>query len=129
MKKIVLLIVVLLAFASASMADQLWYISQSEAKAAVELLQKQKYVLLFCGCCDGDEMQYVKIEKVYTKTESGYYIVVVDGVDANGNKVSKELDLAYAHIQKKKMALCVGKALKLDCDPCVKNLEWQCPNF
>lgn len=131
MRKLFLLFAMMLGLASASMADQLEYVSESEAKAAVELLQNQKYVLLYCGCCGDDDMQYVKIESVsyrYTGYET-YYEVVVEGRDSMGMLVNTTIDLAYAHIQKKKNAVCVGKVLKLDCDPCVTGLKWSCSNF
>lgn len=132
MKRILLLFVAMLSFASFSMADQLWYISKTEAQNAVQLLQKQKYVLLYCGCCGGDvELEYVKIETVYYKnvTSDGYCAVVVRGVDFYGNQVATEIDLAYTHIRKKKSAACVGLELGLECSPCVDDLKWQCPKF
>ncbi len=132
MKKIFLLIVTILALGSFAKADQLWYISESEAQSAVSLLQKQKYVLLYCGCCGGDvELTYVKIEAVYYKgiDDSDFCAVVVRGVDFYGNQVSKEIDLAYTHICKKNKAACVGLELGFDCSPCVEDLKWQCPKF
>lgn len=132
MKKLVLLFVVVLCLSTGAMADQLAYVSEEDARAAVELLEKQKYVLLHCGCCDEDAPKlYVKVATVsyrYTGYE-GFYEVFVEGVDANGNPVSKALDLAYVHVKKKKNALCVGRALNLECDPCVENLKWECPKF
>ena len=132
MKKLMLLIVACICMSFAAKADQLAYISENDARAAVELLQKQKYVLLYCGCCDDDQLQYVKIISVsyrYTGFEQ-YYEVFVEGVDANGNPVSEAIDLAYAHIQKKKIALCVGKALHLECDPCIEGqLMWTGTKF
>lgn len=115
----------------AANADQLAYISQEDAAAAVKLISKQKYVLLYCGCCAGDEMQYVKIKNVsYRHTGyADYYEVVIEGIDANGNMISEPIDLAYAHIQKKKNAACIGKVLKIDCDPCIDQLAWNCPKF
>ncbi len=133
MKKLILLIGACLCLSFAAMADQLEYISEQDAQEAVKLLKKQKYVLLYCGCCaDGyDAKQYVKLKSVsYRYTNyMNYYEVVVDGVDANGNKVSETIDLAYSHIKKGKNALCIGKAINLDCDPCVENLKWECPKF
>lgn len=127
MKKV--LIALFCVFLSASaFADQLAWISKLEAESAVKLLEKQKVVLLYCGCCDNDPMQYVKISKVSCqKNGFGYYEVFVTGVDASGNRVSEAIDLAYAHIKKGDKALCVGLALGLECDPCVKNIKWNCP--
>ena len=128
-----LMLVAVICLSMTAMADQLEYIYEQDAQEAVKLLKKQKYVLLYCGCCadDYDAKQYVKIKSVsYRYTNyMNYYEVVVDGVDANGNKVSETIDLAYSHIKKGKNALCVGKALNLDCDPCVENLKWEGPKF
>ena len=133
MRKLMLMLVAVICLSMTAMADQLEYIYEQDAQEAVKLLKKQKYVLLYCGCCadDYDAKQYVKIKSVsYRYTNyMNYYEVVVDGVDANGNKVSETIDLAYSHIKKGKNALCVGKALNLDCDPCVENLKWEGPKF
>ena len=133
MRKLMLMLVAVLCLSMTAVADQLEYISEEDAQAAVKLLKKQKHVLLYCGCCaEGyDSKQYVKIKSVsYRYTNfMNYYEVVVDGVDANGNRVSETIDLAYSHIKKGKNALCIGKALNLDCDPCVETLKWECPKF
>ena len=133
MRKLVFMLIAVLCLSMSAMADQLEYISEQDAQEAVKLLKKQKYVLLYCGCCaDGyDAKQYVKITSVsYRYTNyMDFYEVVVEGVDANGNKVSETIDLAYSHIKKGKNAQCIGLALNLGCDPCVENLKWECPKF
>jgi hypothetical protein len=43
--------------------------------------------------------------------------VILEGKDVSVKKVLIELDLAYVHFKKGKKAQCVGKALKLKCDP------------
>ena len=133
MKRLILLIFAIVCLSMTAMADQLEYISEQDAQNAVKLLKKQKYVLLYCGCCaDGyDAKHYVKLKSVsyrYTNYME-YYEVVVEGVDANGNKVSETIDLAYSHIKKGKDALCIGRAINLECDPCVEDLKWECLKF
>jgi hypothetical protein len=120
-KKAMLLIVAWMGLPFAAKADQLAWLQEKDARAAVELLQTQPYVLLHCGCCDDDPLQYVKILSVWCRPvgSTRYFQVFVEGVDANGTPVSEGIDLAYAHIRKEKTALCVGKALHLDCDPCL----------
>ena len=126
-KKAMLLIVAWMCLLFAAKADQLAFVPEKDARAAVELLQTQPYVLLHCGCCDDDTLQYVKIRSVscHPAGYKQYFQVFVEGVDANGNPVFEGIDLAYAYIRKGKTALCVGKALHLDCDPCLDGpLAW-----
>ena len=58
-----------------------------------------------------------------------FHEVWIAGVAAAGHPDWTAVDLAYVHIQNGGKALCVGKALNLECDPCVENLEWECPEF
>lgn len=133
MRKLVLLFALCTCFFMTAMADDLQYMSESQAKKAVSLLQKQKYVLLYCSCCaEGyDSKTYVKLESVsyrYTGYQE-FYEVLVEGVDSNGNKVSETIDLAYTYIRKKKNADCVGLVLKFFCMPCEKHVKWECSEF
>jgi len=133
MRRLFFLLVMCFCLSFSAMADDLLYMTESQAKAAVELLQKQKYVLLYCSCCAGDynPKTYVKIESVsyrYTGFQE-YYEVLVEGVDAAGNRVSETVDLAYTYIQKKKKGNCVGLALKFFCVPCEKRVKWECVEF
>ena len=130
MKK-VLFILLCAFFSLTAHADQLAWISKQDADTAVKYLEKQKYVLLYCGCCDNDPKMYVKIKKVTCQSTgvSDYYEVIITGEDPNGNEVSEAVDLAYVHVQQGKKALCVGLALNMDCDPCDNNIAWKCPVF
>ena len=133
MKKLVLLIIAFICISFSAVADQLEYMSLEQAKAAVKLLQKQKYVLLYCSNCAEDYTQkvYVKLESVsYRYTNyMDYYEVLVEGVDANGNKVSETIDLAYAYVQKKKEGYCICDVLKYDCSVVEPKVKWECPKF
>ena len=66
------------------MADQLAYMSEEQAKAAVELLQKQKYVLLYCPICDEQYKIYVELESV-----SYRFTNYMDYFEENGDLVEK----------------------------------------
>ena len=129
MKKFSFLILTLFCLSYPAHADQLAWISKQEAAAAVQFLEKQKEVLLYCGCCDNDPKLYLKVDHVYYHhTGYGYYYeVVIEGVDADGNLRSEAIDLAYAHIQNGKQALCVGQALNMECDPCEEKIPWNSP--
>lgn len=136
MKKALLLFLSALCLSMTAAADQLAWVSEEVAQQAVQLLEKQHAVLWYCGCCDDVSKTYVKLESVSYRPvdyrdyrEINYHEVWIQGVDANGHPVSTAVDLAYVHIQDGQQALCVGKALNLECDPCVENLEWECPDF
>jgi len=133
MRKLVLLFVLCTCLFMSAMADNLLYMTKSQAKQAAKFLQKQKYVLLYCSCCsDGNDYKtYVKLKSVsyrYTGHQE-YYEVLVKGVDSNGNKVSEHIDLAYTYFQANEYADCVGLALEFYCLPCVEQVEWECPEF
>lgn len=130
MKKALLLIIALF-FSLSAFADQLQWLSKKEAQTAVTFLQKQKVVLLYCGCCDSDPMRYVKITNVTIQSTGfeGYYEVVLQGIDNYGKEVSEAIDLAYTHIQNNTVAVCVGLLLGMECDPCQDNIPWKTPTF
>ena len=113
-------------------ADDLQYLTKQQAIETMQLLQNQKYALLYCSCCGSDsEKTYVKLTKTYYRYTGyeEYYEVIVEGVDQNGNMVSKAIDLAYAYIKKGKKAVCLGLTLKYFCMPCEKKLKWECGEF
>lgn len=131
MKKIILLVAFVLAVCSVK-ADDLLYLTQAQAINTLQLLQNQKYVLLYCSCCGGEkEMKYVKLKKTYYRY-TGYedfFEVYVEGVDQYGNAVSEPIDLAYSYIQKKKKAACIGLELNYYCLPCETDVLWDCRRF
>jgi hypothetical protein len=53
----------------------------------------------------------------YTDFEN-YYQVKLNGIDANGDIISEELDLAYVYVEVNGKAKCLGLHLGLECDPC-----------
>ncbi|MGD1840319.1 MAG: hypothetical protein ACFB0B_05395 [Thermonemataceae bacterium] len=111
----------------AASADQLAWISKAQAETAVAYLKKEKQVILFCGCCDADQMEKIKIQEVTYRivdAQQGYYQVFVTAL-YEGKVQEIPLDLAYVHIKEKKKAQCLGKVLGFECDPCVAPFYWK----
>jgi len=106
-------------------ADQLAYISKSEAEQAAKLI-KGKKIILFCGCCSDDtplKVKVLKTEVKYTGYED-YYEVIVTYKNSEGETVSKGIDLAYAWVKNKKKTKTVGQVLGLEHDPCSEPIDW-----
>jgi hypothetical protein len=108
-------------------ADQLAVLTLDQAISATEYLQTQEAVILWCACCEGDQMSAVMISEVYYQEwgvdENGemLYTVHINGIDQNGVEVvGLELDLAYVHVVLENMAYCLGIQLGMPCDPCVE---------
>ena len=122
----ILITIVGLFFASFSYADQLAYISQSEAEKAVEIIKDLKSVYLFCGCCSMKEPRKVSPTKVYTKFTGyeSYWEVFIEYTDENGNTVVDALDLAYVWRKKMFGYKTIGNILGLEHDFCVKPKDW-----
>lgn len=122
MKKLLSLLV-LIFLSNNVFADQLAYISKSQAAEAVEFLEKKKYVYLFCGCCDNETPEKVKIEHVsYRHTcYEDYYEVVLYYISENGEVDEKGIDLAYVWYKKRrKQGKTIAKILKYEHDSCKK---------
>ena len=117
-----------------SKADQLGALTLDQAIAATEYLQNEEAILLWCACCEGDQIRVAGVTGVYY-AESGtfengekYYTVYINGIDSDGNEIVGEaLDLAYVHVIIENTAYCLGTTLGFDCDPCVEPFsieEW-----
>jgi len=121
------IIMALLFISNSIFADQLSYISKSQADSAVVLLTKQSEVILWCGCCDNDPKQTIKVTKVYFEFtgHKDFYQVIIVGTDNKGRNVRNEIDLAYIYFNKNGIAQCVGKELGFTCDPCSKPFSWR----
>ena len=105
-------------------ADQLAYISKAEAEKAAEYL-KGKEVILYCGCCDSDipeKVKVVKVEVVYTNYED-YYEVIITFV-RKGELIRESIDLAYVWEKYEAATRTIGSALELKHDPCVEPIHW-----
>jgi hypothetical protein len=125
MKKIVLSLITLFVIHSASFADQLAWLSKADADRAATFIEGCKKVALFCGCCDNQEMEVIKVKGVevkYTGTEQYYEVYVM--YSYQGELKSAPVDLAYIWVKTKGVGLqTVGKALGLEHDPC-KTPAW-----
>jgi hypothetical protein len=133
MKKFHLFLVLFLIsifFATQAKADQLAWITKSQAKKAVKYLKKQKEVILFCGCCDNDTKDKVSISAVSYRhptmggeVQKDYYEVFIT-VYEDGQMKEISLDLAYVYVNKKQQAACLGLELGFECDPCSDPFAW-----
>ena len=114
---------------SFSYADQLAYISQSEAEDAVKEISKMKTIYLFCGCCNMQKPVKINPIKVYSKFTNyeNYYEVYVDYIDENGVTRTEALDLAYVWKKKMFKYQTIGTLLGLDHDQCENIKNWQNP--
>lgn len=126
-KSIIFIITLLVSFVNQQVkADQLSYLSKNDAIRAVNLLEKQPSVVLWCACCSNEAKKVVPIKEVfyeYTGYENFYQVNIRN---SENNEVFEGVDLAYTHINKNGKAVCVGKELFLECDPCT--LPFNYPN-
>jgi hypothetical protein len=127
MKKLFALLIISLISYTAN-ADQLAYISREQADKAVAYLKNNSItqVLIWCGCCEKDELVKVNIKKVYARHtgSSNFYEVVIEGTKENGQVFSSAVDLAYVFVRSGNLAKCLGVLLDFDCDPCTVPFDW-----
>lgn len=125
MKKLIFSLITLFILQVAAFADQLAYLSKADADRAAALIEKSKKVALFCGCCDNQEMEVIKVKGVevkFTGYEQYYEVYVM--YSYQGELKSTPVDLAYIWIKTKGVGVqTVGKALGLEHDPC-KSPNW-----
>jgi len=124
-KSIFILSFMLISFISK--ADQLAFISENQAKEAVEYLKSEKSVILWCACCEDEEREKITITKIsYEETRlNGRYQVIIEGVDSEGEEIKEYADLAYVHVKVKHKAVSLGKVLNYRCDPCTEPFSWR----
>jgi hypothetical protein len=126
MKKTLLILLIFTLGFNYVYADQLAYISKSEAEQAAKLI-KGKHVILFCGCCSNDapvKVKVLKTEVKYTGYED-FYEVIITYKNAAGETVGESIDLAYVWVKSKKTTKTVGSVLGLEHDPCSEALDWK----
>ena len=117
-------LLIAVSFSTIARADQLQSLNFEQADAAVAYLSDVEYVILYCGCCETDEMVLVYISSVYyEEVGEDEYVVHVAGVDADGNELDTEIDLAYVHVNIEDMFYCLGQQLGYECDPCIDPFE------
>ena len=107
------------------LADQLAYITLSQAKKAKTYLKTTDYLILWCACCENDVAEGITTDNVYYKKVNykDYYQVVLEGKNQDGKYVSRDLDLAYVHSLENGFYKSVGKILNYECDPCTEPFE------
>jgi hypothetical protein len=114
-------LLIAVSFSTIARADQLQILNFEQADAAVAYLSEEEYVIIYCGCCETDEMAIVYISSVYyEKVGEDEYVVHVAGVDAEGNELDTEIDLAYVHVNIEDTFYCLGQMLLYECDPCTE---------
>ncbi len=104
-------------------ADQLSYITKSQAESALIVLKSQPKILLWCACCDKDPKVVLKIKDLklnLVEQNKDYYQIVVVGIDKSGKEMKYDIDLAYTHILKNGKWCSLGQELGYKCDPCTK---------
>jgi len=120
MKKIITIVLMFLLLGNFVKADQLEWVTKTEAEGAAEELNNVEFAFLFCGCCDNDVAQKVSIisaEVRYTGTDE-YYTVFLNYFDEKGKKQSHAVDLAYVWLYFDEQIYTVGQLLGLEHDPC-----------
>jgi hypothetical protein len=107
------------------MADQLAYLTYEQAEEAVEFLQNEERVVLWCACCDDDLPYDVFIESVRIESVGdGYYEIILTGSTLEGESIETSLDLAYVHVLLEGEAYCFGTLMGYECDPCTEVFLW-----
>jgi glutamine amidotransferase-like uncharacterized protein len=117
MYKVALTLLFSFLFTIPAKADQLAYISKGEAKKAAKVIRKMDYVFLFCGCCDNEKAEKVKVVKVeykFTNYEN-YYEVILTYKKEDGSVMMEGIDLAYVWSNK---IQTIGEILSYEHDPC-----------
>lgn len=130
MKKILFTLLITLMLPMLAKADQLAYMSKEEAIRATNFLKNQSSIILWCACCDGEQKMLVNLQKVnyeYTEYED-FYQVVIEGINNKKQIIIEKLDLAYVHINKNGIAVCLGSELEMDCDPCTEPFAYFADN-
>lgn len=132
MKKTVVLFILATLVSLNTKADQLAWLSKENAMKATSYLRNQTNVILWCACCEGNNpKQLVTITNVYyekTGTED-YYHIMLEGQSNSNKTINEELDLAYVHVNKDGMAVCLGRELGLECDPCTNPFVYTSSNL
>jgi hypothetical protein len=124
MKKLAVSFIAFFVISSASFADQLAYLSKADADRAAAYIEGVKKLALYCGCCDNQVMEVIKVkgtEVKFTGYEQYYEVYVM--YSYQGELKSVPLDLAYVWVKIKGEVQTVGKALGLEHDPC-KTPDW-----
>lgn len=108
--------------------DQLAWITLEQAKMTIEYFDDKdiKEAILWCACCNDESKTLVTVSGIYYKIADvpNYYEVFIKGKTADGKTINQPVDLAYVHVKRGSKWRCLGKELKLECDPCTKSFKY-----
>lgn len=108
MKKLFVVILILVFTSLTAFADQAAYVSEQQAKNAVELLRDNVEIKYFCAPCEDQTVELVDIDSIEAAPAGyqNYWEVKING---------EGIDLAYAYYwdTKKKKWKNVAKTLKI----------------
>lgn len=124
MKNIVFTLLTSCIVSTTLFADQLAYLSKADADRAAAFIDGVKKLAIYCGCCDNQEMEVVKVkgtEVKFTGYEQFYEVYVM--YSYQGELKSVPVDLAYVWVKVKGQLQTVGQVLGLEHDPC-KTPNW-----
>ncbi len=115
-------------FSTQAHADQLAWLNETTAQDAKDYLmnymKQEPKLVLWCACCDQETPnQLILTEVSYQENEWGFFELILEGTDTEGNHIETAVDLAYVHVLKKGQWYCLGKELDLACDPCTKPFQ------
>ena len=118
--KIFAVTLILIAFCSITKADQLAYLSKTDADRGAKVIKETQSLVLYCACCSNYSVQKVEITNVtvkYTGYEE-YYEIIIEYIDDKGNEQSEAIDLAYVWTMQNGKYVTIGQILELEHDPC-----------
>ena len=122
MKKIFITIFTIFISLS-STADQLTCLTEASANNGSQIINDQEYLVLFCGCCDNNDVEMVKVLSSNVIKDCDYQVVLrYETVD--GKIKSKSIDLAYVWMEDpndSNKGITIANYLNLEHDPCA---EW-----
>lgn len=124
MKRILIFFSAFLFISQTSFADQLAYLSKADADRAASYIESVKKLALYCGCCDNQVSEVIKVkgaEVKFTGYEAFYEVFVM--YSYQGELKSVPLDLAYAWVKIKGKVQTIASVLGLEHDPC-KTPDW-----
>ena len=122
MKKIFILIFAIFLCLN-TRADQLSCLTKANADKASDIIKSKEFLVLFCGCCDNNELEMVKVLSANVIKDCKYQ-VVLRYENFDGEIKSKSIDLAYVWMEDpsdSNKGITIASYLNLKHDPCV---EW-----
>lgn len=119
MRKFTFLLITLFSFAALK-ADRVPTLTKADAENAVEFLEEQQEIILFCACCDDSELTKVFLSWVHTEPTKvdGQYELMIEGTDINSKPIKETVDVTQLFFIVGNKAYSVSQALGLDADPC-----------